>query len=242
LPDPSPHIIAEQDADILIASRLRKPILLAALVPSLLFGCALPREPTRTPRTAIEQLLLSQAITRSMKYLSVPVPSGQSVVVELAGYPQDRSILQAAFSTPQVTIASRPADLPVIRHQASDLPVVQGKIEARLGELGLPFRTRREEARYLLRVVVEALGTEQGETFFGMPPVQSVLIPFALPQVTIYEEQRQRGYIRFTIDVYDARTGELIRSTPWYEGSAYYNQYTVFFFITFERSDLVATP
>ena len=226
----------------MIVSRSRKSILLAAVVPSLLFGCALPREPTRTPRTAIEQLLLSQAITRSVKHLSVPVPSGQSVVVDLAGFPQDRSILQAPFVTPQVTTTTRPADLPVMRHEASDLPVIQSKIEARLGELGLPFRTRREEARYLLRVVVEALGTEQGETFFGMPPVQSVLIPFALPQITVYEEQRQRGYVRFTIDVYDARTGELIRSIPWYEGSAYYNQYTVFFFFSFERSDLVATP
>jgi hypothetical protein len=242
LPDPSSHVIAEQDADLLIASRLRRSILLAICVPMLVFGCVLPREPTRTPRTAIEQLLLSQAITRSVKYLSIPVSSGQPVIVELAGYPQDRSLLQAPFVTPQIVTATQPADLPVIRHPASDLPVVLSKIEARLGELGLPFRTHREEARYLLRVVVEALGTEQGKTFFGMPPVQSVLIPFALPQITIYEQQRQRGYIRFTIDVYDARTGALIRSTPSYEGSAYYYQFTVFFFIEFAQSDLVVIP
>jgi hypothetical protein len=226
----------------LTTSRLSRLILLLAVVSSLLFGCALPREPTRTSRTAIEQLLLSQAITRSVKHLSIPIPSGQPVIVEVAGFPQDRSILQAQFSTPQITTATRPADPPIIRHEASDLPVVQGKIEARLGELGLPLRTRREEARYLVRVVVEALGTEQGETFFGMPPVQSVLIPFALPQITVYEAQRQQAYARFTIDMYDARTGELIRSTAWYEGSAYYNQYTVFFFFSFKGSDLVATP
>ena len=209
----------------------------------LLFGCALPREPTRTSRTAIEQLLLSQAITRSVKYLSIPIPSGQPVVVDLAGFPQDRSILQVPFTTPQVAVATPSSTvLPVIRHEASDLPVVLGKVEARLGELGLPVRGSREEARYLLRIVVEALGTEQGKTFFGMPPVQSVLIPFALPQLTLYEEQRQQAYARFTIDVYDARTGELIRSTPWYEGAAYYNQYTVLFFISFKGSDLVATP
>jgi hypothetical protein len=177
-----------------------------------------------------------------VKHLSIPLPAGQPVVVEVAGFPQDRSILQAAFSTPQITTSTQPADPPVIRHEASDLPVVQSKIEARLGEFGLPLRTRREEARYLLRVVVEALGTEQGETFFGMPPVQSVLIPFALPQITLYEAQRQQAYARFTLDIFDARTGELIRSTPWYEGAAYYNQYTVFFFISFRGSDLVATP
>lgn len=225
----------------LIVPAFRTCILLAGIVPSLLFGCALTREPTRTPRTAIEQLLLSQAMTRSMKHLSMPVPSGQPVIVELAGFPQDRSILQARFFTPQITTTS-PVEPPVIRHEASDLPVVQGKIEARLGELGLSLRTRREEARYLVRVVVEALGTEQGVTFVGMPPVQSVLIPFSLPQITLFEVQRQRAYVRFTIDVYDARTGELIRSTAWYEGRAYYNQYVILLFLSFKDSDLVATP
>lgn len=226
----------------MIVPRFRESILLAVIAASLLFGCALPREPTRTSRTAIEQLLLSQAITRSVKHLSVPVPSGQPVVVEVAGFPQDRSLLQAAFATPQIISPITPAEQPVIRHEASDLPVVQGKIEARLGELDFPLRIRGEEARYLFRVVVEALGTEQGKFFFGMPPVQSVLIPFALPQITVFAEQRQRAYARFTMDVYDARTGELVRSTAWYEGSAFYNQYTVLFFFSFKWSDLVATP
>jgi hypothetical protein len=225
----------------LIALKLRKPVFFALLVSTVLSGCALTREPTRTPRTAMEQLLLAQAITRSLNHLAVPIPSRQPVVVELAGFPQDRSILQRTFAVPQAPTTS-PGDLPVIRQQASDLPVVQGKLEARLGELGLMLRTRREEARYFLRAVVEALGTEQGETFFGMPPVQSVLIPFALPELTLYKAQRQRAYARFTIDVYDAHTGELVRSTSWYEGAAFYNQYTVFFFFTFEGSDLTAIP
>lgn len=222
--------------------RFRESILVAVVASSLLFGCALPREPTRTSRTAIEQLLLSQAITRSVKHLSIPVPSGQPVMVEIAGFPQDRSLLQASFATPQYISPITPPAPPVIRHEASDLPVVQGKIEARLGELGFPLRIRGEEARYLFRVVVEALGTEQGSFFFGMPPVQSVLIPFALPQITVFDEQRQQAYARFTIDVYDTRTGELVRSTAWYEGSAFYNQYTVLFFFSFKWSDLVATP
>lgn len=227
----------------MIVPRFRKSILLVVVVSSsLLSSCVGPREPTRTSRTAIEQLLLSQAITRSVKHLSSPVPSGQPVVVEIAGFPHDRSLLQASFATPQIISPITPPEPQVVRHEASDLPVMQGKIEARLGELGFPLRIRGEETRYLFRVVVEALGTEQGKFFFGMPPVQSVLIPFALPQITIFEEQRQQAYARFTIDVYDVRTGELVRSTAWYEGSAFYNQYTVLFFFSFRWSDLVATP
>jgi hypothetical protein len=76
-------------------------------------------------------------------------------------------------------------------------------------------------------VLVQSLGTVQGETFFGMPSVQSVLIPFSLPELTRYKAQVQSGYMRYSIDLYDAARGRLIRSTPWYAGSSYYNQYTL---------------
>ena len=54
------------------------------------------------------------------------------------------------------------------------------------GELGFRVRTRREDTRYVVRVLVQALGTEQRETFFGMPPVQGGLLPISLPQLTLY--------------------------------------------------------
>jgi len=94
----------------LIVPRFRESILVAVGASSLLLSCAGSHEPTRTSRTAIEQLLLSQAITRSVRYLSLPVPSGQPVVVEIAGFPQDRSLLQASFATPQITSPITPVE------------------------------------------------------------------------------------------------------------------------------------
>jgi hypothetical protein len=202
----------------------------------LLSGCALTREPSRTPRTAIEQLLLSQSISRSMEHLTVPVAESESVNVEVVGFPSDRSLLQTSFPT---AAGNSPLGLHVLRHEASDLPVLHGKLEARLGALGLSLRSRREDAQYFMRVIVESLGTEQGESFIGMPPVQSVLLPFSLPELTIFKAQRQRAYTRYTADLYDVRTGRLLRSTPWYEGGAYYNQYSFLFFFTVHGSDLV---
>jgi len=35
------------------------------------------------------------------------------------------------------------------------------------------------------------------------------------------------------VQAYEARTGRLLFFTPWYHGLAYYNQYTLFFFIKF---------
>jgi hypothetical protein len=90
--------------------------------------------------------------------------------------------------------------------------------------------------------MVESMGTNQGRTFFGMPPVQSVLIPFSLPQLTLYQEIDQLSQVRLYLDLYESRTGRFIRSTPSWIGSAYYNQYTIFFFFSFRTTDLVQVP
>jgi hypothetical protein len=91
------------------------------------------------------------------------------------------------------------------------------------------YRTLSEEATYLIRVMVESLGTIQGMTFFGLPPIQSVIIPFAIPELTVYRLQKQSGYARLHLDLYDNRTGESIGSTSTLIGRTYYDQYTVFF-------------
>jgi hypothetical protein len=91
-------------------------------------------------------------------------------------------------------------------------------------------------------VVVQSFGTSQSTSFFGMPPVQSVLIPFALPQITLYEAQWQSGYVRFSLHIHDNRSGRLLYMSPWYLGRTYYDQYTMLLFLTIIRTDLVDSP
>jgi hypothetical protein len=67
-------------------------------------------------------------------------------------------------------------------------------------------------------------------------------IPFALPQITIFEKLDQLAHVRLYVDCYDNRTGRLIPSSPLWAGSAYYNQYTILFFIGFARTDLLYAP
>ncbi len=217
-----------------------KTFISVASISALLTGCAMTREPSRTPRTAIEQLLLSQAMTRSLEHVSVPLTAQDSIYVEIAGFAPDRPTLESRFVDTTGSEAS--PQLRVLRHQASDLPVMQSKLEGRLGEVGLSVRSGWKEADYRIQVTVDALGTEQGESFIGMPAVQSVLLPFSLPQLTLFRAQAQKGYVRFTLDVYDAKTGRLVRSLAAQEGAAYYNQYTLLFFMTFEGTDLMSRP
>lgn len=77
-------------------------------------------------------------------------------------------------------------------------------------------------------------------SFFGFPPVQNVLLPFALPEISVCKGQYQSRYTRFRLDIYETGTGKFIRSTPWVQGSTYFNEYTVFFFIDFHTTELIA--
>ncbi|MGQ0811705.1 MAG: hypothetical protein ACT4OO_10845, partial [Nitrospiraceae bacterium] len=101
---------------------------------------------------------------------------------------------------------------------------------------------QEQGAPYLVRVMVQARGTNQGITFFGMPPVQSVIIPFALPALTLYELRNQQGYARISLDIFDAASGRFIRSTPWKIGTTFYNQYTYLFFFFTRTTDLTPAP
>ena len=180
-------------------------------------GCAFSRTPSQTVRTATEQLLLSQAIERSLHDLSVPLTEGSTVMIETVGL----AVPPTAF-------------IP------SDLNYARDTVAGRLGQLGFRIHPKDEEAKYLVRVLVQSLGTVQGETFFGMPSL--AILAIALPELTLYKAQYQSGYMRYSIDIYEAATGRFIRSTPWYTGSSYYNQYTLLFLFKYNSTDLILPP
>ncbi len=110
------------------------------------------------------------------------------------------------------------------------------------GRLGYRIDPRDTEPVYLARVVVESFGTTQGLTFFGMPPVTSVLIPFSLPALVLFSAQGQNGYARLHVDYFEYQSGKLVGSSPTIIGRTYYNQYIVLFFFTWQTTDLSAPP
>ena len=121
---------------------------------------------------------------------------------------------------------------------AADQAIVRDMVADQLGAQGMRVREKEEEATYLVRVIVQALGTEQLRTFFGMPPIQSVVIPFSLPELALYKVEQQVAVSRFYLEVFERTTGRYIISTRWYEGAAHYKQYTMLFLIGFHSTDL----
>src|SRR5262245_46571281 len=164
-------------------------VVLLALVIGWCVGCA-NREYTRTPRTSTEQLLLSQALQRSMDSIELPSFPPASFAVEVMGFVGERQLLQPGFlpsvnminsNTPS-GVAQQPTEPnpPVIRPMGTDLVMVQGFVEARLAQLGYVPVERPEDANLRIRVLVMALGTDQGQNFFGMAAIQSSVVSFSL--------------------------------------------------------------
>lgn len=202
-----------------------------SILTALVTGCSLQQEVSRTPRTAVEQVLLTQAVEQALVNLSVQLPEGVNVEVDVTGLEGDRSRLGMAN-----------ADLGTINRPSRDTLYIRDAVAAELGRQGYRVSARGAESPYLVRVMAESFGTMQGSTFIGMPPVQSVLIPFSLPELTLYKRQSQSGYVRLHVDVYDNRTGEFLGSTPKLVGRAYFNQYTVLLLATWLRTDVTAYP
>ena len=194
-------------------------------------GCALEQEISRTPRTAAEQVLLTQAVEQALVNFMVHLPEGVNVDVDATGLESDRSRLRMTN-----------ADLGAIDRPSRDILYIRDLVAAELGRRGYRVSAQDTASPYLVRVMVESFGTMQGSIFVGMPPVQSVLIPFSLPELTLYKRQNQSGYTRLHLDFYDNRTGEFLGSTPKLVGRAFYNQYTVLIFVTWNHTDVTAPP
>jgi len=198
---------------------------------AVLAGCSLEQELSRTPRTAVEQVLLTQAVNQALTNLTVQLPAGVNIELDAIGLESDRSRLRMTNS-----------DLGSLNSPNRDILYIRDTVAAELGRRGYLVRARDMESPYLVRVMAESFGTMQGITFFGIPPVQSLLIPFALPELTLYKQQNQSGYARLHLDIYDSRTGEFLGSSATLVGRTFYNQYTMLFFLTWNRTDIDAPP
>jgi hypothetical protein len=170
------------------------------------------RDASKSPRAATEQLLLSQAVERSLEDVAVPMLKDAAVVMEVAGLTPDQYYVRDA----------------VAGHLARTL--------------GTKIVDTRSQAKYVVHVMVQALGTELDQSFFGMPQVQGGLIPIALPELPLYKFIREIGYVRYSMNIYDAATGRLALATPWYTKTAAWRQYTIFIFLTFRTSTLTDPP
>jgi len=194
-------------------------------------GCGIQQEISRTPRTAVEQLLLTGAVDQALTNLTLTLPPQADLHLEVSGFYIDRGRL-----------AMRDQTSGTVQDPTADFFFVRNTVAVALGRMGYRIRNRDDQPAYLVRAPIESLGTMQGLTFVGMPPIQSVIIPFALPELTLYKLQAQSGYARLHLDVFENLTGAYKGSSATIIGRTHYDQYTALFYLSWVKTDLSAPP
>jgi hypothetical protein len=202
------------------SSAVMKNLALIVASIGLIAGCTSAHRPTQSQRSAIEQLLISEAMMRSLSGNangSLPIPKGAKVMLDVTA-------------------------ISVATGFSSDQFLLEKILGSWLGKQGYAIQKKEEQASYRINIIAAALGTELGDSFFGMPPVTSQLIPFSLPELAIYKNQYQTGFVKFYMDIFDVQAGTLVHSSPFHIAETYYNDYTFLIFFTFSSTDLPAAP
>jgi hypothetical protein len=181
----------------------------------LMTACSVSVERPTDPKTVFEQLLISQALEKSLTGVETEFSQEAPLVLEVSGLTTDQ--------TQKDDITQR--------H-------VKKVIAGWLGEQGFVTVEDSKEATFRVQAIVETIGVRQGIRFLGMPAADSALLPVAIPELALWKRNRRQGYIRFYLDIYETATGRLVHKTKTYTGSVIDTNYTAFFIFRWEETEL----
>jgi hypothetical protein len=156
-------------------------------------GCGTTRR-TDTSRTATEQLLLSDAIDRSVSRIDFGLFAGKDVYL-------DNSYLGAAVDKEYITSTLR-------QHMLA---------------CGCILKDKKDEAAFVVEVRVGAVGTDRNDLLFGVPPTTVSLgalspvpgTPTQVPEIAFAKRTDQMGVAKIAVFAYQRSTGEPV----WQSGS-----------------------
>ena len=134
-------------------------------------GCV-TRTMTNTPRTALEQLLLSGAVDAALAKFQLPRLAGQKVFIHFA----DLKSVDAEY----VKVATR----------------------AHFAKLGAVLVDKSDAADLTAEVASGGLGTEFKTGALGIPPIPMPGSPVAFPELPIFKQVEQTGIFKLLIFVH----------------------------------------
>lgn len=136
-----------------------------------------------TSRTAMEQLLISNAIDQSLDKSDFTALAGQSVYIE------EKYL------------------------ECTDQKYLVGALRHRLRHAGATIADSAENATVALEVRSGGVGTDRSESFIGMPEIAIPgPVPVALPEIRLFERSRQTGTAKIGIVAYDTKTKQPLGS------------------------------
>ena len=103
-------------------------------------------------------------------------------------------------------------------------------------------RVTYESPDLTLKVIASVLGTDRGETFFGIPQLQSTLIGVPTPEVSLFKWVRNRGLTEMSVFVFDARTNTFVETVGPGIGRSKQDDVTILIVINFTLTDVEDRP
>jgi len=163
--------------------------LAAALFVATATGCGTTRT-SNTSRTATEQLLISDAIDRTVESLDFSPLTGEAVFLD------------------ETRLA-----------EVVDKSYLISSLRQRMLASGLVLKAVRDEATYVVEPRAGAIGTDDHDLLFGIPAVQvpqvplAPTLPAAIPEVPLAKRKNQRGIAKLAVFAYRRDTGEPVFQT-----------------------------
>jgi hypothetical protein len=152
----------------------------------LLIGCSAATPPPGGRLAAGQQLLATEAVDRALAQVEWPNFRGRSVYVDV-GSPAAEDERHYLESAVMTAIAERGAKI------TPDL----------------------KSADYVVVVLGKAVGVDEKKTFFGVPALQSSLLPVGLPEIALYKATEQKGIAKLeTVVANNKPAGHVVRQGP----------------------------
>jgi len=167
-------------------------LLIACAFVSAFTGCGTTRS-SNTIRTGTEQLLISDAIDRTVQSINFSKLAGETVFFDKAPL-----------------------------YEAVDDGYLIGSLRQHLLASGCILKDDRAQATYIIEPRAGAIGTDNEDLLFGIPatnlPQVTLLagLPPALPEIPFIKRSRQRGVAKIAVFAYNRETGEPV----WQSGIA----------------------
>jgi len=149
---------------------------MSRLIPAVLIlihlaGCS-TRTISTTPRTAIEQMLLSTAVDTALEKFELPQVSGRNVYVDLTNLTGD------------------------------DAQYMKVAVRARFAEIGATLTDTPDQAEFIAEIASGCLGTEYKSFIIGIPSIPIPGSPAPMPELSLFRKVEQTGIMKFLIFVH----------------------------------------
>ena len=165
-----------------------------------------------TPRTALEQLLLSSAADKAISDMNLEPLAGRSVYLDSTNL------------------------------KAYDQEYVISTIREKLNAAGVRIKDTKDSAEVIVEARVGGLANDKSEIILGIPsidvPVPSAGT-VSTPELALFKVSTQRGRAKIALFAYQNNDGSHLFSSGTKYGDTFYKRYTILV-IPFKRTNIPA--